>query len=160
MPLRSSIDPTQIVNLVPRLFMLGRLGPGHYQFRLVGDFLGDLYGRDLRGDDFLRVWRLEDRISLQMAMEAVRRRAEPLVVEAEARTDAGVGLRLEIAMAPIMGADGEASRFLGLYQPVSPAPDLLGHTLTALSIRAITTPDTEESAFPRLRLAAANGARL
>ena len=32
---RSAIDPTHVLNLMPQLFMLGREGPGQYQFRLV-----------------------------------------------------------------------------------------------------------------------------
>jgi hypothetical protein len=159
-PRRSAIDPTHVLNLVPQLFILGRLGPGQYRFRLAGDFLIDLHGRDLRGADFLAFWRPDDRIALQMALEAVRRRAEPLVVTTDAHADAGYSMRMEIALAPLVGADGEAGRFMGLYQPTSPVSGLMDRTVASLAIRAIDTPDTADTAFPRLRLAAMHGARI
>jgi len=142
---------------MPRLFMLGRLGPGQYQFRLLGDFVTDLHGRDLRGADFLRLWAADDRTSLQMALEAVRRRAEPLVVTCHAHANSRRRMRMEMAMAPLSGSGGEVDRFLGLYQPTSPVADLMGDAALTLSIHAIATPDTAADAFPRLRLAATRG---
>jgi len=159
-PRRASIDPTQILRLMPQLFMLGRLGPGQYQFRLLGDFVTDLHSRDLRRADFLDLWLADDRISLQMALEAVRRRAEPLVVTCRAHAKSGRCMRMEMAMAPLSGSDGEPNRFLGLYQPISPVADLMGDAALSLSIHAITTPDTAAEAFPRLRLAATHGLRV
>jgi len=121
--------------------MLGRLRPGQYQFRLLGDFITDLHGRDLR-------------------LEAVRRRAEPLVVTCRAHAQSGCGMSMEIALAPLSGSDGERDRFLGLYQPISPVADLMGDAPVSLSILAITTPDTAADAFPRLRLTAMGGTRV
>jgi len=140
--------------------MLGRLRPGQYQFRLLGDFITDLHGRDLRREDFLRLWKADDRTSLQMALEAVRRRAEPLVVTCRAHAQSGCGMSMEIALAPLSGSDGERDRFLGLYQPISPVADLMGDAPVSLSILAITTPDTAADAFPRLRLTAMGGTRV
>lgn len=140
--------------------MLGRLRPGQYQFRLLGDFITDLHGRDLRKADFLHLWRADDRTSLQMALEAVRRRAEPLVVTCQAHAQSGRRMTMEIAMAPLSGSDGERDRFLGLYQPISPVAELMGDAAVGLSINTITTPDTAADAFPRLRLAATRGMRV
>lgn len=160
MPRRSAIDPTHILNLVPQLFMLGRQRPGQYQFRLAGDFLLDLHGCALRDADFMSLWRTDDRIPLQMALEAMRRRGEPLVVVAHARTSEGPVMSLEIALAPVTGADGEADRFIGLYQPTTPVAALQGGAVSSLALHAIETPDSDASAFPRLRLAAMHGARV
>jgi hypothetical protein len=160
MPRRSSIDPTHILNLLPQLFMLGRRGPGQYHMRLAGDFLSELHGHNLRQVDFLGLWRSEERTSLQMALEAVRRRGEPLVVRCDAHAHGGASMRLEIALAPLLGSDGVANRFFGLYQPTSPVAALKDRPIHSLSIRSITTPDTAEVAFPRLRLAAVHGARV
>jgi hypothetical protein len=160
MPRRSAIDPTHVLNLLPQLFMLGREGPGLYRFRLAGEFLADLHGCRLRGADFMALWRPDDRISLQMALEAVRRRGEPLVAVSKARTQDGASMGLEIALAPVTGADGEPDRFIGLYQPTSPVLALKDQAVSGLAIRSIETPDSDEAAFPRLRLAAMHGARI
>jgi hypothetical protein len=157
-PSRSSIDPAHVLNLLPQVFMLGRSGPGQYQFRLVGDFITDLHGRDLRQYNFLKLWRSEDRTPLQMALEAVRRRGEPLVLDCGAHPEAGPAMRMEIALAPLVAANGEADRFIGLYQPITPVAALMGRPAIGLSVRAISTPGSE--ALPRLRLASVRGRQI
>ena len=155
---RSAIDPSHVLNLVPQLFILGRRRAGDYQFRLTGDFLTELHARELRGTDFLALWRTDDRVSLQMALEAVRRRGEPLVVTCDARTQTNAILRMEIALAPLANAEGDRSRFLGLYQPISPVAALDDRAVLGLAVRAIATPDSGEAGFPKLRLATLHGA--
>ena len=140
--------------------MLERQGPGRYRFRLAGGLIADLHDRDLRQADFLDLWRLNDRTSLQMALEAVRRRGEPLVVTGMAHTRTGPAMQVEITLAPLIGPSGETDRFIGLYQPTSPAAELKGHTVAGLSVREMTTPDSDSEALPRLRLAAMHGARI
>jgi hypothetical protein len=160
MPRRSAIDPGHVLNLLPQLIMLGREAPGRYRFRLAGDFVAELHGSAMRGADFMALWRADDRISLQMALEAARRRAEPLVVTALASTPDGATMSLEIALAPLSGADGQPDRFFGLYQPTSPVVALKDSVVTSLAVQAIATPDSAEEAFPRLRLAAMHGSRV
>src|ERR1700722_10344895 len=94
--MRSSINPTEFAHLLPQVFMLGRKGSGQYHFRLAGGFIADLHGRDLRGEDFLRIWRSQDRAALQLALESARRRAHPLVIEAGALADSDSLARIEV----------------------------------------------------------------
>src|SRR3569833_289094 len=82
-PARTAIDPVDFADLLPQVFMLGRLGPGRYRLRLAGGFLTDLHGRALRDLDFLRLWEPAARTPLQLALEAVRRHPEPVVIDAE-----------------------------------------------------------------------------
>jgi len=158
-PRRASIDPAHVLNLLPQVFMLGRAAPGQYQFRLVGGFVADLHGRDLRKESFLGLWASEDRTALQMALEAIRRRGEPLVADCDARVQAGPSVRMEITLAPLLGSNGEADRFIGLYQPTTPVAALQGRAAASLSVRALTTPGAT-TALPRLRLAAVRGAQI
>ena len=155
-PYRSSIDPTHLRNLLPQVFMLGREAPGQYQFRLVGGFVGELHGRDLRETEFMRLWRGEDRTQLQMAIEAIRRRGEPLVVECEAHTHMDPAMRMQITLAPLIGPSGQPDRFIGLYQPTSPVAELRDHVVLSLSVNTMCTPGAVAT-LPRLRLAAAHG---
>jgi hypothetical protein len=159
-PRRAAFDPTELLYLMPQLFMLGRQGPGRFNFRLVGGFVGDLHDRDLRQASFLQLWRAEDRASLQMAIETVRRRPEPLVVSCEAHAQTGAAMGMEVTVAPLMAPGGEVDRFIGLYQPTSPVAELMDRPALALSMRAMAMPESENAAFPRLRLAAARGARI
>ena len=124
-PARVSINPVDLVDVLPQVFLLGRLGPGQYRVRLGGGFLVDLHGRELRHSDFLRLWEPAARTPLQLALEAVRRHPEPLVIEAEARAGDGV-LRMEVLIAPLRGPSDQIDRLIGLYQPLSPVSALKG----------------------------------
>ena len=164
-PPRSSIDPTQFVDLLPQVFILGRACAGLYRFRLAGGQLADVHGRPLLGDDFLTLWAPLDRASVLSAMEGARRRSQPLVMSAAGRTASGGDCELEILLAPVAGADGGLDRFLGLYQGLSPLAVPLGQPIDELHVRRILVvgdgragqPPVEA---PRLRLAAIGGRRI
>jgi hypothetical protein len=155
-PARAAINPADFAPLMPQVFMLGRIGPGQYRVRLGGGFLADLHGRELRHTDFLRLWEPSARTPLQLALEAVRRHPEPLVIDAEARAG-DAAMRLEILIAPLKGPSGQIDRLIGLYQPTSPAAALKGGVVRALYIRGISTTAEISENFPRLRLASIDG---
>jgi hypothetical protein len=156
-PSRAEIDPTEFLELLPQVFILGRTGPGRYPFRLVGGLVADLHDRDLRNDDFLGLWALEDRAPLQSAMEGAGRRAHPLVIEVEFGP-----LPLEVLLAPLAGPDGAPTRFLGLYQPLAAGLALAARPKTPLRVRrlGLTAGGTIVAEAPRLRLAAVDGRRI
>ena len=157
-PARSSIDPRDIADVLPQVFMLGRLAPGQYRVRLAGGFIADLYGRELRQADFMRLWEDQARTPLQLALEALRRHPEPIVIDAEARTQVGA-MRLEVLLAPLTGPGGQLDRLIGLYQPTTPVAGLMGASIKRLHIRGVTSTASADQ-FPRLRLAAVNGRQL
>ncbi len=159
-PRRAAIELAHLVNLAPQIFMLGREAAGQYHFRLVGGFVAELHGRDLRQVDFLRLWRPGDRPALQMALEAVRRRGEPMVVDCDAHAEADLAMRMEITLAPLIGPNGEPDRFIGLHQPISPVATLNDHPVHGLSVRDIATPGAVGAALPRMRLATVQGTRI
>lgn len=161
-PLRSAVDPTHFIDLLPQVFILGRAAAGRYSFRLVGGLLADLHGRDLRDEDFTGLWMSPDRASLQSAMEGAIRRSHPLVLQARGRAHGGETLELELLLAPLTGASGAVDRFIGLYQPLASLARLQGQPIDQLSlgrIGAATGADVIVEA-PRLRLAAVDGRRI
>ena len=141
--------------------MLGRRTPGQYHFRLAGGFITDLHGRDLREENFSRIWAFEDRTPLQMALESARRQLDPLVVEAEAAADSGAAMRLEIMLTPLAGPTGAVDRVMGFYQPTTPVAALKGESASWLKLKLIRAAgDDGVGAMPRLRLAAVDGRRI
>jgi hypothetical protein len=158
-PARVSINPVDLANVLPQVFLLGRLGPGQYRFRLGGGFLVDLHGRELRHSDFLRLWAPAARTPLQLALEAVRRHPVPLVIEVDARAGDGA-MRMEVLIAPLRGATDQIDRLIGLYQPLGPISGLKGAVVRALHIRGIATTAASSEQFPRLRLASVDGRQL
>jgi hypothetical protein len=158
-PARAAINPVDFAEMLPQVFMLGRYGPGQYRVRLAGGFIADLHGRELRDADFMRLWEPEARTPLQLALEAVRRHPEPVVIDAEARTTHGA-MRMEILVAPLRGPSGDVDRLIGLYQPITPAAALMGGVVCTLHIRGITSTAASGDQFPRLRLASIDGRQI
>ena len=141
--------------------MLGRRAPGQYHFRLAGGFIADLHGRDLREEDFSRIWAWEDRTQLQTALESARRQLDPLVIEAEATTDSGASMRLEVMLTPLAGPTGAVDRVMGFYQPTSHVAALCGQPIASIKLNLIRTARSDgPAAMPRLRLAAVDGRRI
>ena len=155
-PSRGQIDPAGFASLLPQTFVAERVAPGQYPFRLAGEFIIDLHGRSLRGDNLLSLWSRSHRIELQTALESVLRSPGPLVVSAEGRTDDGTALRVEVLFLPLAGPTGAADRFLGLYQPTSSTSALRGRPVRELLIRTVGGGEI----MPRLRLAALDGRRI
>jgi hypothetical protein len=154
-PLRSSVDPSDFLDVLPQIFIVGRDRAGLYPFRLSGGFVSDLHRQDLRGVNMLSLWTPFDRAPLQATLERCRTRPQPFVVRSEIRAD-GVGpVGMEIFFAPLASSNGETDRFLGLYQPTAMIHRLMGRAANELAIRAIEGPSHVEA--PRLRLAALNG---
>jgi len=160
-PARASIDPGEFPDLAPQVFILGRTGPGQYVFRLAGGLVDELHGGRLAGVDALCLWAETYRTPLQLALEAIRRQPEPLVVAAEARAPkAEAVLGLEITFAPLTSVSGEIDRILGLYQPTTPVAALLGQPIQVLTVRGVTAARPGEGELPRLRLAAVDGRQI
>jgi len=154
---RSSINPTEFAHLLPQVFMLGRKGVGQYHFRLAGGFIAELHGRDLRDEDLLRLWSGTDRAQLQLTLEMARRKPDPMVILAEARTDQDAVLDLEIMLTPLAGPSGEIDRMMGFYQPKSPVAALMGQPIRLLTLKTIRAIGAGGATLPHLRLAAVDG---
>jgi len=158
-PARSAIDPCDITELLPQIFILGRRAPGEFRFRLAGGLVGEMHHTDLRACDFADLWAPGDRPRLTAAMEAARRAAEPLAITAEARSDHGVSVRVEVLVAPLRAETAPIDRCLGLYQPLAPLAPLRGRPVIELGLIRFASSDHREAA-PRLRLAAIDGERI
>lgn len=159
-PTRASINPADLTRLLPQIFMAGRQQAGQYRLRLVGGFVAELHGCDLREQDMLRLWETPNREPLQLALEVARRRSEPLVVECDAPADHGAAMSMEVVMAPLVGPSGEVDRLIGLYQPTSPVAALRGRSVRFLSARAIRTAAQGGVRFTGPRLAALDGRQI
>jgi hypothetical protein len=159
LPPRSTIQPADFAELLPRVFILGRTQSGIYPVRLAGGFLDDLHGGDLRRRNALTFWDARDRSALQQALEETRLRPEPLVATAELRSDAGI-LPMEVLYAPLAAPDGSPDRFLGLYQPLGLTARLRDRPVVGMSLKSLRRADGAVEFAPRLRLATLDGRRI
>ena len=83
LPPRSAVNPSDFADLLPQVFVLGRVRSGVYPVRLAGGFVSDLHRCDLRQQNGLTLWSERDRLRLQTALEEARLKPEPLVATAE-----------------------------------------------------------------------------
>ena len=137
-PFRDRIDPCDLAELLPQLFMLGRPAPDRFAFRLAGGLIETLHGRPLRQADVLPLWNGPDRTLLRKALDGALGRGQPMLVQAVGKTAEGRGAEFEILFLPLASPSGAIDRLLGLYQPVSPLSALLDRPLEQLSAEAIT----------------------
>ena len=159
LPARSSVNPADFSELLPQVFVLGRVRSGLYPTRLAGGFVADLHRRDLRQQNGLLLWSERDRSRLQAALEEARLRPEPIVATAEVLTD-GPSIGMEVLFAPLAGLDGGPDRFLGLYQPLGMVARLMGRPALELSLRAVRRAGAANEEAPRIRLATLDGRRI
>ncbi|CAN5263001.1 PAS domain-containing protein [soil metagenome] len=132
-PARSAFDPMAMGGLAPQLFSVDRVG---VRLRLAGGWIERAHGQALKGVDWLTLWRDDGRPMVAAAIVQSFREARPVVLVAEA---AGLNGALEIVIAPLRSASGEADRLLGLYQPTHSADraaDSIGSLSARLSIGA------------------------
>jgi hypothetical protein len=156
---RDSIDPMDFPQLLPQVFMLGRSAPGEYIFRLVGGFVGDLHGRDLRGSDFTNLWAQNARLPIKTALEFARRQVQPVRIAADVQAGLHT-LPMDIVLLPLTNKDGVIDRFLGLYQPNAPVARLRGLPADRLAIVTLSEQTGQDTEQPRIRLVSVAGERV
>ena len=106
------------------------------------------------------MWSPEDRTQLQLSLELARRKPDPVVATAQARTELGAVLELEILFMPLAAPSGEVDRVMGFYQPTSPVAALVGQPVKVLSLKSICAVSVQGAMPPHLRLAAVDGRRI
>lgn len=156
-PARRTIDPGEFADLLPQVFILGRRDPRDLPFRLAGERVTRLHGRDLRGLNALNLWAPHDRTQIVSALDMARRMPEPIVIEACADGDDETSL-IEILFAPLAGATGAVDRLMGLYQPLDMKHRIQLSPVRELTVLNIRRANAAEA--PRLRLAALDGRRI
>jgi hypothetical protein len=159
-PTRASINPSDLTPLLPQIFMAGRQSAGQYHLRLVGGFVAELHGCDLRAENLLQLWDAASREQMRRALEGARRPPQPLLATCEAVATSGLSMTLEVLMAPLAGPSGAIDRLIGLYQPTSPVAALRGRPVRGLSARTIRMLGGAGERPAGLRLAAVDGRRI
>jgi hypothetical protein len=155
-PRRSDFDPCALPGLLPQLFLLG--DGADLPVRLSGGLVEDLFGRTLRGETFLALWRPESRAAVRCAARVCQRGCEPAVIHAEGLTETGVSAGFELMLAPLANRAGDLDRILGLVQSITPLVRLHGEQLSEFGHKLTVFAGGEADASePLLRHAAVDG---
>lgn len=129
-PTRFEIEPSRMSSVLSETFILERTCEGGYPFRLAGTRICELFGRELRGEDFLGLVGSDHR-AIARAMGAVTDRGAALLLEIEAETDDGRTAMFEILVLPLVHPASEVTRYLGTISAIDPEPWLGAEPLEA-----------------------------
>mgnify|MGYP002382222703 CR=1 FL=1 len=112
-PERGEIEPSDIRAILGDTFILEVAGDATFRFRLAGTRVCALYGRELKGKDFLSFWTGRDRVTCESLMQAVTEEAAAAVFGLELHSAHGRTLSAEAIVLPVRQSGPGFSRVLG-----------------------------------------------
>lgn len=136
-PRRLEIEPGSIGSLLPYVFVLERLDPVSYRFRLAGTHVCAYFGMELRGRQFTGLWPAKERDAVESLLFSVTEDAAGAVAGLEGREQGGRMARFELLLLPLSTRLDRYDRVIGSINPVE-APYWLGNwPITAISMRSV-----------------------
>jgi hypothetical protein len=126
-PARGDIDPGAIRHLLGDTFVLAADGFAQYPFRLAGTRLCALFGRELKGEGFLKLWERSGQTSLRELIAVVLEEKCGVVASVSGATasDAVLAVKLELLLLPLASETRAEARIMGALAPMA-APYWLG----------------------------------
>ena len=152
-PERGDIDPAQIGRALSDTFMLAADYVEDQRFRLAGSRICALFGRELKGESFLALWRMADRKIVADMLAIVAEESLGAVAGLIARTADGNAAELELLLLPMVHKGHARLRSLGVLAPIA-VPYWLGTCpATELELGALRHigPELERVDSPRLQ---------
>lgn len=126
-PERADIEPSAIRQVLGDTFVLATDGIGHYPFRLAGTRLCALFGRELKGESFVRLWERSGQTALRELLAVVMEEKSGVVASVSGSTadDTILAVNLELLLLPLCHDNRSEARVIGAMAPMS-APYWLG----------------------------------
>lgn len=136
-PDRTEIEPSDIRRILGDTFILEANSRQEYRFRLAGTRVCALYGRELKGRDFLSLWTGKDREAVATLLAAVSQDAAAAVFGMDGRSAHDRTLACEILLLPIRQKGEGWTRILGSLAPMDD-PYWIGiHPILSQSISSL-----------------------
>ena len=117
-PERTEIEPSDIRRILGDTFILEVTSRTEFRFRLAGTRVCALYGRELKGKDFLSFWKGKDREAIATLLAAVSQDAAAAVLGMTGRSAHDRDLPCEILLLPIRQKGGGFTRIIGSLAPM------------------------------------------
>ncbi len=151
-PDRSDIEPGAIRRALPDTFIFTVDKDGGHPFRIAGTRVCALFGRELKGEAFLKLWAADSRDTMRELVAIVSQESVGLVAGASGRSADGDVLDLELLALPLGHAGRPDARVLGALAPAE-VPYWIG--VSALGHLALDTlryvgPTLMPKAAPRM----------
>lgn len=141
--------------LLGRLFIVEALRPDFAPFRIAGDDLTNVLGRNLVGTDFLNLWVGPDRQLVAALLNCVTQEDKPGLLRGFGETSRGRRIEVEIAIAPLRGRRAGGNRLLCLYQTLGGEAMLKDRSVWSHRVRNLVAPEPSRSGA-QLRLVSNN----
>jgi hypothetical protein len=135
-PQRFEIDPSRISAILPYTFILERIDSETLRYRLAGTRMCEIFGRELRGTNFLDGWSVKDRMSLQRQVSVLGSQGAVLNLYVKLGTFENETVECEVILLPLMHATRTISRVLGALSPLSTPAWLTERPIRSKSILA------------------------
>ena len=138
-PDRTEIEPSDLRRILGDTFILEVDACNESRFRLAGTRVCALYGRELKGKDFLSFWRGKDRDAVATLLAAVSQDAAAAVFGFEGRSAHDRTLPCEVLLLPIRQKGEGWTRILGSLVPMDDPywigiHPLMSQTITSLRL--------------------------
>jgi hypothetical protein len=124
-PERGDIEPGAIRDILGDSFIISYDAAAEHPFRLAGTRVCSLFGRELKGEPFVRLWDEASRRDIIKFTSTVADEATAFVAGVGARTAEGSPADLELLLLPLYHRGRTHVRLLGTLSPVT-APYWLG----------------------------------
>jgi hypothetical protein len=136
-PSRSDLDLRKITDIVPWLCILERNPVRQaYRWRLAGTGIGQVWGHEPTGGEFLDEWREHERPAFAAILDRVVATLQPYIARAHAMSIDGDWVKLEMLGVPIRSSASNQVQILGAILPLE-NPKWLGHVpLDSLSLQS------------------------
>ncbi|MBU4530651.1 MAG: PAS domain-containing protein [Hoeflea sp.] len=125
-PNRTDIEPADIREVLPHVFICDLNADLQLSFRLAGTALCSLCCRELKGSTFGALWLADGVRNASRTGAAVATRATPAVLSLDVLSTGGRVTQAEMLLLPITGPTGEHDRLIGLLSLFKP-PYWVGH---------------------------------
>jgi hypothetical protein len=124
-PNRFEIEPSKIAGILPTTFILERQSAEVYRFRLAGTRMCEIFGKELRGTDFLEGWAPDDRPLLTRNLSILTNQAATALIRFQATARDEQAIEFELLLLPLFHTKKKIDRILGCCSPLD-SPGWLG----------------------------------
>jgi hypothetical protein len=117
-PFRSEIEPADIRDVLPDIFILDIEGPENYVWRLAGTRLCTLHCRELKGRSFLADWTGENADPMRSLLRTVVEKNLVAVLEITGKNTRNQSIDMEMVLMPLHVEHSNKMRVLGCLMPL------------------------------------------
>ncbi|MEM8987018.1 MAG: PAS domain-containing protein [Pseudomonadota bacterium] len=118
-PDRSQIDPTALKPALANIFILERADRAYMPFRLAGSALCDMFGKELRAQNFFDLWCDDAKRQVQNRISEMLGAVAPMALIAKAERMDSASAHIEWVFAPVRSARGPLDRVIGCAHAIS-----------------------------------------